>query len=260
MFSERPLSSSIESVRETYAPELLVYDAAGDFETLPPAQAEELGLLVDALDPSHYPDEWVPPAGPEVLERYASTTFTIGMPGDGSVVWTRQTSPPIVLVKPRLEGSPEGFVDFLLAEAIVECALDVPEHFLGFFEDGYRDLDAAVAGGPATTYQIAAALYDGWVGLHTREEFASWESERPELADQWRDAGARLEGRVGDLPGAVARGETSFADATELACSAIKHGLDLPKPFDALDTEAYREHGGAYAIEWADRTFDALES
>ncbi|AGB14663.1 hypothetical protein Halru_0008 [Halovivax ruber XH-70] len=258
MFSERTLSPPVESAREAYAPELLVYDAAGDFETLPPAQAEELGLIVDALDPSHYPAEWIPPTGPDVLERYASTTFTIGMPGDGSVVWTRQTTPPIVLVKPRLEGSPEGFVDFLLAEAIVECSLDVPEHFLGFFESGYRDLDAAVDLGPAGTYQIAAALYDGWIGLHTREEFASWESDRSDLAGQWRDAGARLEGRVESLPGAVARGETSFADATELACSAIKHGLDLPKPFDALDTDAYRDHASAFAIEWADRTFAAL--
>ncbi|MFC3959686.1 DUF7089 family protein [Halovivax cerinus] len=258
MFEERSLSDRVGAVREAYTPDLQVYETAGDFETLPPAQAEDLGLLVDAFDPVSYPDDWVPPAGPEALRRYASTTFTIGMPGDGSVVWTRQTVPPVVLVTPRLEGSPAGFVDFLLAEAFVECSLDVPEHFLGFFEDGYRDLDAAVDLGPAGTYQIAAALFDGWVGLHTREEFSTWDESHPELSAEWCDAGRRLDGRVSGLSGAVARGETSFPDATELACSAIKHGLDLPKPFDALDTAAYRDHGAAFAVEWADRTFDAL--
>lgn len=258
MFTERSLSEPVEAIRAEHVPELRVFDCDRDFETLPPAAAEDLGLFVDALDPATYPAEWVPPDAPTILERYAGSAFTIGMPGDGSAVWTRQTEPPIVLVKPRLEGSPTGFVDFLLAEAIVECGLGVPEHFLGFFEAGYRDLDAAVDRGPAATYQIAAALYDGWIGLRTRDVFASWTDAHPELSASWRDAGARLEDRVDDLPGAVARGETSLSDATELACSAIKHGRSLPVPFDALDTGYYRDHGAEYAIQWADRTFAAL--
>ncbi|WP_247730445.1 DUF7089 family protein [Halovivax limisalsi] len=253
MFSERSLTGRVEAVRESYAPDALVLDADRDFETVPPAAAEDLGLLVDRLDPHTYPVAWLPPDAPQLLEQYVSGTFTIGMPGDGSVVWTRQTEPPVVLVKPRLEGSPADFVDFLLAEACVELSLDVPEHFIGFFEDRYRTLHDSLGLAPAETYQVAAALYDGWVGLRTRPAFESWDENHPELAASWRDAGRQLDGRIGDLPGAVARRETSFPDATELACAAIKHGLDLPAPFDALDTAAYREHGADFACRWADR-------
>jgi len=56
----------------------------------------------------------------------------------------------------------------------------------------------------------------------------------------------------------VARGETTFPAATELACSAIKHDLDLPAPFAALDTLAYRDHGAEYAVRWAEKTVAAL--
>ncbi|WP_254766271.1 DUF7089 family protein [Salinilacihabitans rarus] len=258
MFEPRELSGAVERVREERAPEALVFDCARDFETLPPAQAEDLGLFVDSLEPTGYPAEWLPPDAPTLLARYASDDFTIGMPGDGSVVWTRQTDPPVLLVKPRVQGSPTSFVDFLLAEALVEVDLGVPEHFLGFFEDGYRDLDAAVPLDPNATYQVAAALYDGWTGLATREVFTDWHEDNPALADAWQDAGTRLEGRVAGLPGAVARGETDVADATELACAAIKHAIELPAPFAALDTDAYREHGPAYAVRWAEKTFDAL--
>ncbi|MFC6719674.1 hypothetical protein ACFQGT_13195 [Natrialbaceae archaeon GCM10025810] len=260
MFDARDLSSRVEAVREEHAPSTLVFDCARDFETLPPAQAEDLGLVVDSLSPATYPDEWLPPDAPQLLRRYAGTDFTIGMPGDGSVVWTRQTEPPVVLVKPRVRGSPKSFVDFLLAEAFVELGLEpsVPEHFLGFFEDGYRDLDAAVPLDGNATYQIAAALFDGWVGLRTREVFATWHDDHPDLADAWHDADSRLEGRVADLPRAIARGETDVADATELACAAIKHAIELPAPFAALETEAYRDHGAPYAIRWAEKTFDAL--
>ncbi len=253
MFTERSLSKPVERVRTAYAPDALVFDCDRDFETVPPAAAEDLGLFVDRLDPVSYPSAWLPADAPTLLERYAGDEFTIGMPGDGGVVWTRQTEPPVVLVKPRLEGSPAPFVDFLLAEAFVECSLDVPEHFIGFFESRYRDLDASLELGPADTYQVAAALFDGWVGLQTGPIFAEWTDSHPELSASWTDAGERLSDRVSTLPRAVARGETSFAAATELACSAIKHDIDLSKPFDALDTAAYRDHGPEFAIEWADR-------
>ncbi|WP_312910314.1 DUF7089 family protein [Natronosalvus caseinilyticus] len=261
MFEERRLSPAVDAVREEHVPDALVLDAGRDFETLPPAQAEDLGLLVESLEPSTYPAEWLPEDAPRLLARYAGRDFTIGMPGDGSIVWTRQTRPPVVLVKSRVQGTPEPFLDFLLAEALVELGLEVPEHFLGFFEETYRDLDAAVPLEPNATYQIAAALYDGWTGLQTREVFRSWTDAdtHPELAEAWKDAGTRLEGRVAELPGAVARGETDLADATELACAAIKHGLELPAPFAALDTSAYRDHGPSYAVRWAEKTFAALE-
>ncbi len=259
MFSSRSLSEPVAAVRETYAPETLVLEVERDFETLPPAQAEELGFVVDSLSPASYPRRWIPDDAPEPLIRYAGSEFTIGMPGDGSVVWTRQTDPPVVIVKPRLQGSPASFVDFLLAEAFVQLGADVPEHFLGFFEAQYRDLAAVGSLDPASTYQIGTALFDGWVGLYTRETFADWLEQRPPLGAAWHDAGSYLESRVSDLPGAVARGETAFADATELACAAIKHALELPTPFGALDTTAYRDTGAEYAVTWAEKTFEALE-
>ncbi|RQG93225.1 hypothetical protein EA462_03255 [Natrarchaeobius halalkaliphilus] len=258
MFEPRNLSSSVSAVRDLHAPDALVFDCARDFETLAPAQAEDLGLVVDGLEPTSYPDEWLPADTPALLARYAGSEFTIGMPGDGSIVWTHQTAPPVVLVKPRIEGSPDPFVDFLLAEAFVELGLEVPEHFLGFFEAEYREFDRAVDLEPAGTYQIAAALYDGWVGLQSRDVFAEWHADHSDLAAAWQDAGSRLEGRVSELPRAVARGDTDFADAAELACAAIKHALELPAPFAALETEAYRDHGSSYAVRWAEKTFDAL--
>lgn len=259
MFEARALSDRVEAVREARVPDVQVLDCERDFETLNPALAEDLGLVVDALEPASYPAEWLPDDAPTLLARYAGSDLTIGMPGDGSVVWTRQTEPPVVLVKPRVEGSPEAFVDFLIAEALVQVDLALPEHFIGFFEGSYRDLDRAVELDPNGTYQVAAALYDGWVGLQTREVFADWHDDHPELADAWQDAGTRLEDRVSGLPRAVARGDTEFADATELACAAIKHAIELPAPFAALDTDAYLDHGPEYAIQWAEKTFDSLE-
>ncbi|WP_049928926.1 DUF7089 family protein [Halopiger goleimassiliensis] len=259
MFEARELSAPLEAVREEHAPETQVFDCERDFETLPPEAAEDLGLVVDSLEPATYPSSWVPEDAPALLSRYAGSEFTIGMPGDGSVVWTRQTEPPLVIVKPRVQGSPESFVDFLVAEAFVQLGLEVPEQFLGFFEDGYRELNESAPLDPTSTYQIAAALYDAWLGLQTRAVFATWHDTHPDLADAWQDAGDRLEGRVSSLPGEVARGETDFADATELACAAIKHAIELPAPFAALDTEAYRDHGSEYAIRWAEKTFESLE-
>ena len=260
MFSERPLGDTLAAVRESHAPEAIVLDCERDFETVPPEQAEELGLVVDTFDPASAPTEWVPADAPELLHRYAGSQFTVGMPGDGSVVWTRQTEPPVVLVKPRLEGSPEPFVDFLLVEALVELSLDEPEHFLDFFGEEYPAFhDAATqyldAGG---AYQVAAACYDAYLGLRTRDIFAGWDETYPALFDSWLDAGERLEPRLDGLSTAMARGETSFGDAAELACSGVKHSAALPTPFDALDAGAYRDHGPAYAVQWAERTFEAL--
>lgn len=258
MFSRRELPDDLEAVRTAYAADCLALDVETDFETLPPAVAEELGLLADALEPATYPSEWLPPDAPEPLERYAGGDFTVGMPGDGTVAWTRQTVPPTVLAKRRAETTPDDFLDFLLAEAFVEVGLDLPEHFLPFFDGSYRELAAATGLGGGETYQIAAALFDAWVGLHTREEFEAWEGEYPRLYETWVDAGERLEGRLSKLPRAVARGSTSFAEATEYACSALKHRRELPAPFAALDTKAYREHGAAYAVRWAEKTFEQL--
>ena len=258
MFETRTLPEDVDGVHDRHAPDALVLDVSSDFETLPPAVAEDLGLLVESLDPATYPAEWVPPDAPQPLHRYAGRDFTVGMPGDGTVTWTRQTVPPSVLVKKRAEGTPDGFLDFLVAEALVQVGLDAPEHFLPFFGERYRDLDDAVPLSPADTYQIAAALYEGWVGLQTRPVFVDWEGECPRLYDAWADAGSRLTVRLDDLSGAVARGETDFADATEFACSAMKHGLDLPAPFAALDTQAYVEYGPEYAVEWAEKTFSQL--
>ncbi|QLG60906.1 DUF7089 family protein [Halorarum salinum] len=290
MFSRRDLGADAPSaladelaaVRQSYAPDCLVLDAAQDFETIPPAAAEDLGLLAESLDPTTYPTEWLPGDAPAALRRYAGPDFTVGMPGDGTVVRTRQTVPPTVVAKKRAEGTPEPFRSFLLAEAFVELSTGVPEHFLPFFGERYRGLDAAVPLGSGEVYQLAAALFDAWVGLHTRPEFASWgdgdaartnsprdddspenddtgsDRRYPELHAAWVDAGERLGDRLEDLPGEVARGRTSFPAATEYACSTVKHGLDLPAPFAALDTTAYRDHGADYAVKWAEKTFEKL--
>ncbi len=261
MFSERELHGELATVRERHCPDALVRDCERDFETLDPAVAEDLLLVTDSVEPLTYPDEWVPADAPEPLHRLASSEFTIGMPGDGGVAWTRQTEPPIVFVKPRLTGSPEPFIEFLVAEALVEVGLDLPEQFLGFFGERYADLADAVGDrlDPAGTYQLAAALFDAYVGLHAREVFADWEDDLPGLFDAWVDAGERLEPRLSDLGGEVARGETDFAAAAELACSAVKHGTEPPTPFAALDTEAYRDHGAEYAVTWAAKTVESLE-
>ena len=255
MFEERSLSGEVEAVRETHAPETLVLNSGSDFEMLDPRRAEDLGLLADSLDPIAYPDEWLPEDAPELLRRFASTDFTVGMPGDGSVAWTRQTNPPVAFVKARVQGSPDDFVNFLIAEALVEIDTRHPEHFLGFFEDHYVELDTALPFDAGSVYQIAAALYDAYLGHHTRDVFAEWNDDHPRLFEAWQDAGERIEPRLEGLPSSMARDETDFADAAEFACAAVKHGLELPAPFAALDTQAYRDHGAAYAVKWAQKTF-----
>lgn len=259
MFDERDLSPEVAAVRDDHAPDAAVLDAEADFETLPPAAFEDLLERVELADPISYPFEWIPDDAPDVLARLAGPDLVIGTPGDGSVVWTRQTDPPVVVVKARVRGSPASFVDFLLAEAFVRLGLDFPEHFLGFFEERYRDLDGAVPLSPADTYQVANALYDGYLGLHTREIFAGWGDSHPDLAAAWHDAGDRLEPRLSGLAREVSLGNTSFADATELACAALKHDVDVPAPFAALDTLAYRDHGAAFAVKWAEKTFAQLD-
>jgi hypothetical protein len=259
MFEPRALPDDVAGIREDHAPGALVLDSDGDFETLPPSVAENLLAVVDSLDLLSYDASWVPADAPATLDRLAGEEFTVGAPGDGGVVWTRQTEPPTVFVKPRLEGAPEGFVDFLVAEALVEIGLGLPETFLGFFAEEYRALEEAVPLEPADTYQLAAALFDAYVGLHTRETFADWDGEYDRLHDQWVDAGERLEPRLDGLSAAVAAGRIEFAEAAELACSAVKHDVDIPAQFAALDADAYHEHGPAYAVRWAEKTFEALE-
>ncbi|MFW5938619.1 MAG: DUF7089 family protein [Halanaeroarchaeum sp.] len=284
MFSSRSLDDDLRAVRDRHAPGSSVLDVDADFETLPPAIAEDLGLFVDGLDPASFPVEWLPDDVPELLRTYASPTFTVGLPGGGTVVRTTQTDPQTILVKKRAEGTPDDFLAFLIADRLVQVGIDpapgslpegtqtsrLPESFLPFFGERYRDLDAAVrrtdpdtgysatGQGPGDVFQIANALFDAWVGLYTREIFASWEGTHPRLFDAWIDAGDRLEGRLGGLPGEVARGETDFASATEYACSAVRHGLDLPAPFAALDTAAYRDRGAPYAVKWAEKTFASM--
>lgn len=255
MFDSRTLSPELGAVREEHAPDALVLDCESDFETLPTAARDELAFLTESLSPVSFPDEWLPADAPELLRRFASSDLVVGMPGDGSVAWTRQTDPPLVLVKARVSGSPEAFVDFLVAEALVEVGLDVPEHFLGFFGDRYRDLDAALPFDGNRVYGVANALYDAYLGLHTRETFESWADDRPGLHAAWMDAGERIEPRVAEVTRAVAAGRTQFEDGAELACSAVKHGVSIPAPFDALDTLAYRDHGAAYAVRWAEKVF-----
>lgn len=256
MFEPRELSDAVESVRDEHAPDALVLDAGSDFETLAPAKLDDVATRVDDIHPHAYDPDWLPADSPELLRRLTTNDFVVGMPGDGSVAWTTQTTPPVVIVKPRVEGSPTEFVDFLVAEALVEAGLDLPEHFLGFFRDQYPDFAAATPHNPHTTYQLAVALCEAYRGLHTRDVFETWPDQHPALGDAWSDAGDRLSNRVADLPSAVARGQTQFADAAELACAAIKHDLNVPAPFGALDTLAYRAHSASFAVRWAEKLFE----
>jgi hypothetical protein len=261
MFTERALDGELAAVREAYAPDAVVLNCGTDFETLDPATAEDLLLLTDSVNPLELDPSVVPDGAPDQLHRYVGGEFTVGLPGDGGVAWTTQTDPACVLVKPRLETSPDSFVDFLVAEAIVQTTLGAPESFPAFFGDQYAELASVTDErlGPSGTYQLAVALYDAYLGLGTRPVFEAWGEDYPALYDAWADAGERLQPRLSDLSTEVARGQTNFPAAAELACSAVKHGLDLPAPFAALDTAAYREHGAEYAVRWAEKTFAQLD-
>ena len=260
MFTERSLDGELAGVRDRYAPDARVLNCATDFETLDPAVAEELLLVTDSVDPLVRDPAWIPANAPDQLREFVGSDFAIGLPGDGGVAWTTQTEPACVFVKPRLETSPDSFVDFLIAEALVQTSLGEPEQFLDFFGEHYADL-AAVADerlGPSGTYQLAVALYEAYLGLQTREVFEEWEGDYPELHAAWVDAGERLEPRLSDLSGEVARGQTGFAAAAELACSAVKHDVVVPTPFAALDTSVYLDHGADYAVKWTETTFEKL--
>ncbi|MFP4625991.1 MAG: hypothetical protein ACLFNI_05300 [Natronomonas sp.] len=266
MFERRSLPADLATLRTRYAPEAFVFDMTRDFEILPPDIAENLAPLVAGFDPHSYPDEWVPADAPAALHRLASSEFTIGAPGDGGIAWTRQTEPPTVFVKPRMTGSPDDFVDFLVAEALVEIGLGTPEHFLGFFEDGYLEFADVVPLDPVGTYQLAAAVFDAYVGLYSREEFDAWDETHERLFDAWLDAGERLTPRLEEVPSAITSGRTAFAAAAEFACSAVKHRtaetedtIQIPPPFAALDSGAYQAHGPAFAIRWAEKTFAPIE-
>ena len=258
MFDERPLDGELDELRTRHAPDALVFDVEGDFETLPPSVSENLLAVVDGINPLGYEASWVPEDAPETLHRVASDEFTIGAPGDGGVAWTRQTDPPVVLVKPRLEGSTEGFIDLLIAEALVEVGLESPEQFLGFFRTHYRDLTEATPLSSADTYQLAVALFTAFVGRSTRPIFAGWDDDFPELHAEWINTGEQLEPRLAELSEDIALGRTEFSDAAELACNALKHDIEIPTPFDALDTAAYDQYGPEFAVQWAETTFDAL--
>lgn len=258
MFERREVAGELAAVRAANAPGAIVLECAEEFGTLEPAVAESLLAIVDDVDPLEYDPAWVPDDAPAALHRLAGDEFTVGTPGAGGVAWTSQTDPATVFVKPRLAGSPDAFVEFLIAEGLVEAGLGLPETVLGFFRDDYQVLDTAVPLSPVDTYQIGVALFDAYVGLHTSEVFADWAGTHAALYDQWVDAGTRLEPRLAALPDAVGSGRADLADAVELACSGVKHDLELPDPFAPLETEAYRKHGAAFAVRWAERTVAGL--
>jgi hypothetical protein len=207
MFSERDLSGELAAVRDEYAPDALVVDCNRDFQTLPHEHRDDLALLTDGITPDEYSTGWLPEDVPAMLSRVASDDFVVGSPGDGAVAWTTQTDPPVVFVKARIEGTPASFADFLVAEALVEAGLDLPEQFLGFFAEQYREFDDAVEGGPATVYQLAAACCDAYRGLHTRAAFESWADDYPGLHDAWVPRRALRRGRS-RRDGVLRRGRT----------------------------------------------------
>lgn len=254
MFTERDLADDVVDLRDELVPTLLVLDVEKEFEAMPAEWVYDLAIVTESIDPLSYPPDWVPADAPNALRRLTDSEPRIGLPGDGGVTWTAQTDPPLVFVKPRLAGAPADFVDFLVVEAIQQIALGQPEHALGFFAERYLDLQTAVGGDPELAFGLSVALTEGWRGLETRAEFRTWADSWPRLHEAWADAGNRLEERVSELPQLVADGTLGFVDATELACSAIKHDLELPPPFAALDVAAYREQGAAFAVRWAAET------
>lgn len=251
MFSEHELPSDLDAVRATYAPGSRVYACDREFETLDVQWLDDLASRVNEIEPLVYPAAWVPETAPSILERLTRSDLVIGFPEHGSVTWTRQTTPAVVLIRPRGRNSPADFLDFLIAEAFVQIDRAPVEHFLGFFEDQYLDIAALCS--PSEAYQLGAALYTAYVGLDTFEECTGWDEHHPRLFNAWQDAGDRLAPRLADLPAAVNRGDTAFADAVEYACSAVKHDLTVPSPFGALDSLAYREYGAEYAVQWIRR-------
>lgn len=237
----------------------MVFETEADFEILPERTVDELATRADTYEPRSYDTAWLPSERPTVLERIADGSAPIGSPGDGAVIWTRTTTPPTVLVKPRIEGSPESFVAFLIAEALVEAGSDLPEHFLGLFEAAYPTFATALDLDPATTYQIAAASTAAYRGHTVRPICEGWGEDCPDLHAAWVDAGERIRPRVEGLVEAVDAGRTGLGDAAELAGAAVKHGIEPPGPFAALADERFQEHGAPFAVAWAERLGAALD-
>lgn len=259
MFAARDLSDDLAALRDEHAPSARVVETEQEFETMPTDWLFELAIVTDELQPLAYPADWLPDDATSAARRTTDRDPAIGMPDDGSVTWTRQTEPPMVFIKPRAAGLPDEFCDFLIGEALVELGAAYPETPVCFFRERYRSVQSAV-GSPTVAYQLAAALRTGWIGRETRTIFTEWADPYPGLHAGWVDAGDRLRDRVESIPTLLNTGEIAFGDATELACSAIKHDLALPAPFAAIDVEAYSEQGPEFAERWIEETaVEALE-
>lgn len=260
MFSDFALAGDLASYRDDRAPSVRVLETDQEFETMPTDWLYELALITEDIAGTDVEESWIPADAPNALTQLTGTDPVIGAPGDGGVTWTRQTTPPLVFLKPRSAGIPESFRAYLIAEAITDIHLEHPEHPLAFFAGTYPELQEALGGDPGLTYRLGAALTEAWCGLGRRSEIATWAGVYPTLYAAWGDAGDRLTGRIESLPSELANGSIGFAAATELACSAIKHDIDLPHPFDALDVAAFREHGPSFALRWTERTVEQLDS
>lgn len=259
MFEAYRPTGDLAALQAALEPTPLVLECERDFETLPTESVYELAMLTDDLAPLSVDPDWIPRDGPSHLQDLDDADPIIGLPGDGGVTWTRQTSPPAVLIKPRLAGAPTAFRDFLVAEALVQLREEVPETMLEFFGERYPALQTAANDDPDLAYRLGISLHDGWCGHVTRSTFAGWTDSFPDLHAAWVDAGDRVQPRLEELPGLLAAGEMGFGAATELACSAIKHDCALPAPFDALTVAAFRDHGPDFAVRWTERTLAELD-
>ena len=257
MFATRDLSPPVAAWQTEVLPDARVVDCGREFDVLPADLTYELALFTDAVTPVTYPDTWIPGDAPSHLQRYTGSNPVVGRPGQGSVTWTRQYDPPVVIVKPRGRDLPESFLAFVLAEALLVCSLGLPEHPLGFFEGNYQELQDIV-GEPAPTARLAGALFDAWIGLHTRPRYRGWANDHPELLAAWEEAGRLLDDRIANLQDRRTSGSIDFLEATDIACSAIKHGHDLPSPYQALAVDRYRTEGAPYALRWVERTINAV--
>lgn len=259
MFHSYGMRDDLRNLRDDYMADVEVIECAREFETMPEDWVYELAIITDAIDPVTYPPEWIPPSAPAALDRHVGADPVVGLPGDGGVTWTKQTDPPLVIVKPRLGGAPEDFRDFLVAEAIVQLSLAHPETAIAFFRESYPTMQTATGDDADLAFRLAVSLFDAWKGLSTRKHFREWGDDYARLHAAWEDAGQRLGPRIDSLPALLSNRSIRFGEATELACSAIKHDIPLPTPYDALDVDAYRERGAPFAVRWTERTLEQLD-
>ena len=259
MFSTYDLTGELAALQNELVSELLVLRSDEEFETMPTDWLYELALVTDDITPHSYASEWIPATAPKPLHQFTGADPVIGAPGDGGITWTTQTSPPIVFLKPRAEGIPDTFREFLLAEAILDIHLAHPEHPLDFFRAEYPALHEATRDDPGLAYRLSGALCEAWCGIGRRPVFEEWSDTYPAIHDAWEDAGNRLADRILNLPAELAQGSTGFVSAAELACSGVKHGIELPPPFDALTVSAYRDHGPSFAVKWTEKTFAGFD-